>query len=48
MVDAGMEASGFVPASGHGKGVADLRLSGGEREGLICFFLFFPWGFLYK
>jgi hypothetical protein len=35
-----VEASGLVPASAHDGGVADLRLSGGAREGLDCFFLF--------
>jgi hypothetical protein len=32
-----MEASGFVPASLHDGGVADLWLDGGEREGPDCF-----------
>jgi hypothetical protein len=31
------EASGFVPASTHGGGVAGLWLVGGEREGSDCF-----------
>lgn len=35
-LDACTEASGLVPASGHGGGVADLRLGGGEREGPDC------------
>jgi hypothetical protein len=35
------EASGFIPASTHDGGVADLRLGGGEREGSDCVFPFF-------
>jgi hypothetical protein len=31
-----VEASGFVPASSHDGGVADLWLDGGEREGPDC------------
>lgn len=38
-LDTCVGASGFVPASGHGGGAADLRLGGGEKEGPNCCYL---------